>query len=151
VTPLGSSSLRLAAATLSAESSGAGCHEHGARRSLYYRATYLLGTGFALLLVPRLAFKLFFSSGEYGDVMPRMAGAVIATLGMLVVQVIRHRVDVLYPTLVGARVFLCAAWLGLLVYSHDVFFGIVFIVVAAGMVWTAIAYTIDKRAVRDAR
>jgi uncharacterized protein YjeT (DUF2065 family) len=102
-----------------------------ARRSLYYPATYLLGTGFALLLVPRLAFKLFFSSGEYGDVMPRMAGAVIATLGMLVVQVIRHRVDVLYPTLVGARVFLCAAWLGLLVYSHDVFFGIVFIVVAA--------------------
>jgi uncharacterized protein YjeT (DUF2065 family) len=113
-------------------------------RSLYYPATYLLGTGLALLLAPGLALRLLFSTGQYGDVMPRMAGAVILVLGVLVVQIIRHRVESLYATLVGARVLLCTAWMGLYFYTRDPFFLIVFGVVALGMVWTAVSLVRDR-------
>jgi hypothetical protein len=44
-----------------------------ALRSLYYPAFYLTTTGLALVLAPDLALKLLFSTGHYGDVMPRMA------------------------------------------------------------------------------
>jgi len=118
--------------------------------SLYYPATYLLGTGAMLLLAPRLALRLCFSTRDYGDVMPRMAGALIFALGILVVQIIRHEAEALYQTVVGVRVFLCSAWIGLFVYSGDVFFLIVFGVVGAGLLWTILARRADLKAGRAA-
>ena len=117
-----------------------------ALRSLYYPAFYLTATGLALVLAPDVSLKLLFSTGHYGDVMPRMAGAVILALGMIVIQVIRHRAEGLYPTLVAARVMLCTVWMGLYLYTRDPFFLIVFTVVAAGMVWTAVGLVLDRRA-----
>ena len=118
-----------------------------ALRSLYYPAFYLTTTGLALVLAPDVALKLLFSSGHYGDVMPRMAGAVIVALGMIVIQVIRQRAESLYPTLVAARVMLCTVWMGLYLYRRDPFFLIVFGVVAVGMVWTAVGLVLDRRPV----
>jgi uncharacterized protein YjeT (DUF2065 family) len=115
------------------------------QRSLLYPATYLTGAGLGLLLMPDLSLKLFFSNGHYGDVMPRMAGAAILALGILVIQIIRHRIDVLYPTLVGARVMLCTAWVGLYLYTRDPFFLIVFVMVAVGMIWTAVSLLRERR------
>jgi hypothetical protein len=115
-----------------------------ALRSLYYPAFYLTTSGLSLVLAPDLALRLLFSTGKYGDVMPRMAGAAILALAMLVVQIIRHRVEVLYTTLVGARVMLCSVWMGLFLYTGDRFFLVVFLVVAVGMVWTAVALLLDR-------
>jgi uncharacterized protein YjeT (DUF2065 family) len=115
-----------------------------AHRSLYYPATYLVATGLALLAVPDLSLKLFFSNGHYGDVMPRMVGAVLLALGIIVIQIIRHRVEGLYPTVVGVRVMLCTAWVGLYAYTRDPFFLIVLGVVAAGTVWTAVSLARDR-------
>ena len=117
----------------------------GPQRSLIYPATYLVGAGLALVLAPDLALKLLFSNGHYGDVMPRMAGAAVLALGIIVVQIIRHRADVLYPTLVGARVMLCTVWMGLYLYTRDPFFLIVFCVVAFGMLWTAASLLRERR------
>jgi uncharacterized membrane protein YoaK (UPF0700 family) len=114
------------------------------QRSLFYPAGYLLGTGACLMFAPRVALKLCFSSGDYGDVMPRMAGVLVFALGILVVQIIRHRAEQLYLTLIGVRVFLCAGWVALYLRSHDVFFLCVFVVVAVGLVWTSVGYYIDR-------
>ena len=116
-----------------------------ALRSLYYPAFYLTTSGLALLLAPDLALSLLFSTGHYGDVMPRMAGAAILALGFIVVQIIRQRVEGLYPTLVAARVMLCTVWMGLYLYTRDRFFLLVFGVVAVGMVWTAVGLMLDRR------
>lgn len=121
---------------------------HRTLKSLYYPASYLLGTGTMMLLAPRLMLRLSFSTGDYGDVMPRMVGCTLVALGILVVQVIRHRLHALYPTLVGVRVFLCAGWVGLYLYSRDPFFLVVFGVVATGLVWTSLALLADRRAAR---
>lgn len=115
-----------------------------ALRSLYYPAFYLTTSGLSLVLAPDLALRLLFSTGKYGDVMPRMAGAAILALAILVVQIIRHRVEALYMTLVGARVMLCSVWMGLFLYTGDRFFLVVFFVVAVGMVWTAVALLLDR-------
>ncbi len=117
-----------------------------AHRSLYYPAFYLTTAGLALILAPSFALKLFLSTGQYGDVMPRMAGATTLALGILVIQIIRQRVDGLYATLVGARVMLCTVWMSLFLYTHDPFFLVVFGVVAVGMVWTAVGLVLDRRA-----
>jgi hypothetical protein len=52
------------------------------RLSMFYLAGYLVPAGLMLLTMPRLVFVLFFSSqpDAYGDVMPRVAGALALRL-----------------------------------------------------------------------
>lgn len=116
-----------------------------ARLSFFYLAGYLIPTGLGLLLAPDLVFKLTFSNGHYGDVMPRMAGTVALGLGIIVVQFIRHRIEVLYPTAIGVRVMFIAIFTVLYFRSGDPFFLVVNGVIAVGLVWTAIGYLLDRR------
>lgn len=115
------------------------------RQSLYYLAGYLLPTGLGLLLAPSLVLRLLFSNGDYGDVMPRFAGAVIFALGILIVQIIRLRIDTLYTTAIFARVFLSACMIGFYLYSRDPFFLVVLAVIVAGLTWTSVSYWLDRR------
>ena len=39
--------------------------------------------------------RLLLSNTDYGGVMPRLLGAVLAVLGTLILQIIRHRVEAL--------------------------------------------------------
>ncbi len=118
------------------------------RFSLFYVASYLLGGGIALLVVPHLALRLFFANDPdaYGDLLPRMAGALTIALGVFVVQTIRHELRVLYTTLVALRVFLVSVWLGLYAVSRDPFFFTLAMVVAFGVVLSTIAIALDRRA-----
>src|SRR5262249_40077084 len=117
-----------------------------ARTSLYYLAGYLLPTGAGLLLAPQLVFQWLFSRGAYDNTMPRVVGALLIVLGILVVQIIRHRIDSLYPSVVGARIFLVGALLSFYLQTHDPFFLLVTGVVSIGLLWTAGAYALDRRA-----
>ena len=49
-----------------------------------YLASYLCFGGFGFAFAPEIALKLFMSSGEYGDIMPRVAGLFMLTLGSLI-------------------------------------------------------------------
>lgn len=121
------------------------------RLSLFYPAGYLLSGGFAMLAMPTLALRLFFSSNPeaYGDVLPRMGGALTLALGIIVVQVIRLGVHQLHTTIVGVRVFLVSVWLGLYAMSGDPFFLTLGIMVAFGVVLTIVAIALDRRAKPD--
>jgi uncharacterized protein YjeT (DUF2065 family) len=121
---------------------------HGVKRtrlSLYYLATYLIGAGIALIFAPSLALTLLFANGHYGDVMPRLLGVVLLALGIVIVQIIRHSLEVLYPTTLIVRTFIMAVLVGLLIYSRDPLFISLLVVVGFGMVLTGTSYALDRR------
>jgi hypothetical protein len=51
--------------------------------------------------------------------MPRLLGVVLLALGLIMVQIIRHRVEALYLTTLGVRVVIIVGLAGLFVYSQD--------------------------------
>lgn len=114
-------------------------------RSLYYLAGYLAFAGLALLLVPDIALPLLLSNGDYGDVFPRMAGMLLLGLATLVVQIIRHRMEVLYPTTLVVRLFFLTILVVLYAVSGDPFFLVVFGIVALGVLLTGYFYLSERR------
>ncbi len=115
------------------------------RLSLYYLATYLVGAGVALVIAPGLALTLLFSNGHYGDVMPRLLGVVLFSLGVVVVQIIRHQVVPLYTTTLAVRSVIVLVLAGLFVYSRDPLFISLLVVVGIGMILTGTGYLTDRR------
>ena len=113
--------------------------------SLYYVATYLLGAGIALLLAPRLALQLLLSTGDYGEILPRLSGLLLLGLGLLVVQIIRHRVSALYLTTLAVRVVFCAGFVALYALSRDPLFLVLLCVVGIGVLATSVSYALDRR------
>ena len=121
---------------------------HGVQRtrlSLFYLATYLVGAGLALIFAPSLALTLLFTNGHYGDVMPRLLGVVLFALGVVIVQIIRHRVEVLYTTTLLVRSVIVVVLAALFVSSHDPLFISLLVVVGLGMVLTGTSYLSDRR------
>jgi len=116
------------------------------RLSLFYLAGYLTFAGLALLLVPSFALKLLLSNGDYGDVFPRLAGMLLLGLAILVTQIIRHRVEVLYPTTLVVRLFFLVVFAYLFLTSDDPFFLVVFGIVLLGVVLTGYSYLTEHRA-----
>jgi uncharacterized protein YjeT (DUF2065 family) len=114
--------------------------------SLYYLAAYLVGAGIALIFAPSLALTLLFTSGHYGDVLPRLLGVVLLALGIVIVQIIRHSLEILYPTTLIVRTLIVAVLLGLLIYTHDPLFVSLIVVVGFGMILTGASYLSDRRA-----
>jgi uncharacterized protein YjeT (DUF2065 family) len=118
---------------------------HRTRLSFYYLAAYLLGAGLALIVAPSIALKLLFATGHYGDVMPRLLGVVLLALGIIIVQIIRKQIEVLYTTTLLVRAFIMVVLAGLLIYSGDPLFISLMVVVGLGMVLTGASYLSDRR------
>jgi len=118
------------------------------RLSLFYLVTYLTFAGLALLLVPTFALKLLLSNGDYGEVFPRLAGMLLLGLAMLITQIIRHRLEVLYPTTLVVRLFFLVVLAYLYLSSSDPFFAVVFGIVALGVLLTGFLYLTERRTAR---
>jgi uncharacterized protein YjeT (DUF2065 family) len=113
--------------------------------SLYYLVGYLIPAGTLLLLVPDFATKLLLSNRSYDDAPFRLAGILLIGLGILVTQIIRHRLEVLYPTTVVVRLLISATLIGLYVETRDPFFLVVLTVVVIGIALTAASFVLDRR------
>jgi hypothetical protein len=116
------------------------------RLSLFYLASYLTVAGLALLLVPSFALQLLFSNGDYGEVFPRLAGMLLLGLAILVTQIIRHRIEVLYPTTLVVRLFFLVVLGYLYLSSSDPFFLVVFGIVILGVILTGYSYLTERGA-----
>ena len=114
------------------------------RLSLYYLAGYLTFAGLALLLVPSFALKLLLSNGDYGETFPRLAGMLLIGLAILVTQIIRHRIEVLYPTTLVVRLFFLVVFAYLFLSSSDPFFLVVFGIVLLGVILTGYSYLTER-------
>lgn len=117
------------------------------RLSLYYLATYTTLTGIALILAPEAVLGMLFSSdpARWGDLGTRFGGLMLLTVGIIVIQVIRHRVEALYPTTLFARSLIVAVFLGLYAYSGDPAFLVLIGVVGLGLVFTGLAYLRERK------
>jgi hypothetical protein len=118
---------------------------HRTNLSLYYLAGYLIPAGALLLLVPEFATKLLLSNRTYDYAPFRLVGILLIGLGIIVVQIIRYRLQVLYPTTVLIRLLISATLIGLYAQTSDPFFLVVLTVVVIGIVLTVTSYLLDRR------
>lgn len=118
---------------------------HRTNLSLYYLAGYLIPAGALLLFVPEFATKLLLSNRTYEYAPFRLVGILLIGLGILVVQIIRYRLQVLYPTTVLIRLLISATLIGLYAQTSDPFFLVVLAVVVIGIVLTGTTYLLDRR------
>lgn len=115
------------------------------RVSLVFVASYLLLTGLGLALAPGATLALLGSTVDYGPVMPRWVGMFSIALAAVIVQVLRHRLAVLYPMgffMPGAMLFGFAA---LYLSSGDTLFLAVMAVVGAGVAMTGLSLWLDRQ------
>ena len=113
--------------------------------SLYYLVGYLFPAGLLLLIAPAFATKLLQSNQTYDEPPLRLAGLVLLALGLLITQIVRHRVEVLYTATLIVRAVLSFGLLYLLVSTGDPFFGVVLVVVLIGVALTGTSYLLDRR------
>lgn len=113
--------------------------------SLYYLAGYLLPAGALLLFAPEWATKLLLSNHTYDYAPFRLAGVLLLVIGILIVQIIRHRLEMLYSTTLVARGLISATLLWLFVSTGDPFFAVILAIVLVGVALTAVSYVLDRR------
>jgi len=115
------------------------------RLSLYYLATYLFLTGVGLLFAPQFSLKLLFSTGHYDNTFVEFTGAFMIAISILVSQIIRHSITVLYPTTLVVRVFFIAVIVELYMQTHDPLFLVVLAVVSLGVLLTGVAFIAERK------
>ena len=81
--------------------------------SLYYLAGYLIPAGLLLLFVPEFATKLLLSNRTYDYAPFHLVGVLLLVIGILIVQIIRYRLERLYSTTLVARALISATLLWL--------------------------------------
>ena len=113
--------------------------------SLYYLAGYLIPAGLLLLFVPEWATKLLLSNHTYDYAPFRLAGVLLIVVGILIVQIIRYRLEMLYATTLVARALISATLLWLFVTTGDPFFGVILVIVLIGVALTGTSYLLDRR------
>lgn len=113
--------------------------------SLYYLAGYLAPAGLLLLFVPEFATKLLLSNGTYDYAPFRLSGVLLVVLGILIIQVIRHKLEMLYPTTLVARALISATLLWLFLATGDPFFAVILVIVLVGVALTGVSYVLDRR------
>jgi hypothetical protein len=121
------------------------------RVSFYYLMTYLATGGLGLLFAPRQFLALMQSNGDYGDVMPRLVGGLVFALFLIVLQIYRNKVEVLYATTLIVRIYLMGLLVGLWAYAHDPFLLVLLAIVTVGVILTATTYALDRRRVDPAK
>jgi hypothetical protein len=120
------------------------------RLSLYDLAGYLLPAGARLLFVPEFATKLLLSNRTYDYAPFHLVGVLLMVIGILIVQIIRYRIDMLYPTTLLARALISATLLWLFLTTGDPFFAVILVIVLIGVAITGTSYILDRRESGDA-
>ena len=115
------------------------------RRSLFYLAGYLIPSGLALAVAPTTALHLLMATGDYGTVMPRLLGVILLALGVIVVGMIRHRAETMYPSALIARVPILLGIIALWLQTRDPLFISLLVVVGFGFVLTLVSWIRDRQ------
>lgn len=115
------------------------------RLSLYYLATYLTVGGIGFILMPQTMLALFFSNGNYSNIMVRFNGVLLLSLGIFVIQLIRHQVSELYGTTLIVRTMILIALVALYFSSRDPLMISLLVIVGLGFVLTLTSYILDHK------
>src|SRR5215813_8137843 len=115
------------------------------RLSFLYLISYLTAGGVALLLAPQYALRLLGATATYPAELARFIGAFMLSLAIIVGQIARHRIEVLYATTLLVRAVLLATIVALYFESHDRLFLVLAAIVGFGMLLTTAGLLSDKR------
>lgn len=115
------------------------------RISLFYLASYLLIGGIGFFIFPQPILRIFMSSGNYSDIMVRLIGLFMLSLGILIVQIIRHRTERLYTTTLFVRSIILVTLLSFYFVYKDPLMIVLFGIVGLGFLLTITSYVLDKK------
>jgi hypothetical protein len=121
------------------------------RTSLFYLSAYLLIIGLGLLFVPTATLRLMLSTGSYGEVMPRLAGMLMAGLGLNIAGIIAAQEEGRYASTLAVRAFFLACLGAFYVMYRDPFFLTLGAVVLLGVVLTALSLLHDNASATSRR
>jgi uncharacterized protein YjeT (DUF2065 family) len=113
--------------------------------SLYYLIGYVVPSGLLLFFAPTFTTQLLFSNQDYSEPALRLAGLVLLALGVFIIQLVRHHVEVMYTTTLVVRSMLSFGLAYLFVSTGNPFFGVVLATVLFGVALTGISYLLDRR------
>ena len=117
------------------------------RIAFVYLISYLAVAAVGFSLFPKLTFQLFLSNGEYGDILPRLLGAMMGVLSFLLFAVYRNGDWPKYsPYTMVARTPLVLFILYLYYLSADPMFLIIDAIVLLGLVTTAVGTVLQRGA-----
>lgn len=105
----------------------------GRRATLTYLVAYLIVGGAGFALFPDVVLRLFRSTGQYGDVMPRLVGVFMCALGFLIYSILRHEDWKYYPVSIYARTGIVAFLFYLYAASRDPMLIVLSIIVLIGL------------------
>ena len=115
------------------------------RLSLYYLMSYLGLGGIGLLAAPDTAMRLLGARDQYPAVLARFLGAFMLALAVVVVQIVRQRVESMYSATLMARTVLLTTIVGLYFESGDPLFLVLTGIVGLGMLLTTLSFISDRR------
>ena len=101
---------------------------------MLYLAGYLTVGGLGLLAAPDLALSLLFSTGDYGDVMPRVVGMFMLVLAGFIATFIRRGDYSYYGYTIVARTFIVATLTALYLTTRDPLFVVLDGIVLVGLI-----------------
>ncbi len=109
-----------------------------------YLVSYLAIGGIGFTFFPSPTLKLFFSNGEYGDIMPRIAGMFMMALSFLIFKILKNEDWKYYVSTIYIRsiivLFLC--WI--YYKSNDPMFLVLSAVVLIGLIPSIIVHLGNK-------
>ncbi len=108
--------------------------------TLIYVASYLFAGGIGFGFAPDVALKMFMSTGDYGEIMPRMVGMFMIVLGFLIALFVKNHDDKYYLPTIIARTFIVIFLSVLYLKTHDPLFIVVNIIVLIGLIPSFYAY-----------
>ena len=118
------------------------------RYSLIYLATYLTVGGLGFLFIPTQFSKLLLSNTVYQEIPLRLAGMFSLLLGIVVIQIVRHQVMVLYPTSLLARLVGLIALAAFYFQTDNPMFVTLFVIVFIGFAATITSLLRDHQPIR---
>lgn len=83
------------------------------------------------------------AGGRSGGQQP--GSGILLVIGILIVQIIRYRLEMLYATTLVARALISATLLWLFVSTGDPFFAVILVIVLIGVALTGVSYVLDRR------
>jgi hypothetical protein len=95
-------------------------------------------------LVPQLSLQMFFSTGTYDNSMLRMLGIMLIALGIVILQIIRHRAEAFYPTTLGVRIPILVVMIYLYTVSADPLYLILSVMVGSCYLITLTSFLLDR-------
>jgi hypothetical protein len=112
--------------------------------TLAYVSTYLFMGGIGLAFLPDIFFKLFFSNGSYGDIMPRVVGMFMIALSALIFRIVQLEDFKYYLLSIYIRTGIVVFLFFLYFRSNDPFFMVINVIVLAGLI-PSILVTIKEK------